>query len=38
MGKYTFRVFVKATPEEIWKAITDPAVTTRYGYGGGLEI
>jgi uncharacterized protein YndB with AHSA1/START domain len=28
-----YRVWIKSTPERIWTAITDPAWTTRYGYG-----
>jgi uncharacterized protein YndB with AHSA1/START domain len=27
-----FRVHIKATPERIWQAITDPGWTARYGY------
>src|SRR5581483_476723 len=38
MSKHTFRIFVKASPDEVWKAITDPATAARYGYGGQLEI
>ena len=29
-----FRVYIKATPQAIWTAITDPSWTRRYGYGG----
>jgi uncharacterized protein YndB with AHSA1/START domain len=29
-----YRVYIKATPQAIWDAITDPAWTDRYGYGG----
>jgi uncharacterized protein YndB with AHSA1/START domain len=29
-----YRVYIKATPEAVWTAITDPAWTQRYGYGG----
>jgi uncharacterized protein YndB with AHSA1/START domain len=29
-----YRVYIRATPEAIWTAITDPAWTDRYGYGG----
>jgi uncharacterized protein YndB with AHSA1/START domain len=29
-----YSVYIKATPEAIWKAITDPEWTNRYGYGG----
>jgi uncharacterized protein YndB with AHSA1/START domain len=32
-----FRVFIRATPEEVWKAITDPDFTERYYYGTRLE-
>jgi uncharacterized protein YndB with AHSA1/START domain len=29
-----YRVYIKATPEAIWDAITKPEWTQRYGYGG----
>jgi uncharacterized protein YndB with AHSA1/START domain len=29
-----YRVYIKATPEQIWDAITKPEWTERYGYGG----
>jgi uncharacterized protein YndB with AHSA1/START domain len=29
-----YRVYIKATPEKIWQAITDPEWTNRYGYTG----
>jgi uncharacterized protein YndB with AHSA1/START domain len=32
-----FRVFIKATPEAIWEAITSPEWTARYGYPGHSE-
>jgi uncharacterized protein YndB with AHSA1/START domain len=28
------RIYIQATPEAIWTAITDPSWTARYGYGG----
>jgi uncharacterized protein YndB with AHSA1/START domain/DNA-binding transcriptional ArsR family regulator len=28
-----FRVHIRATPEAVWEAITDPAWSARYGYG-----
>jgi uncharacterized protein YndB with AHSA1/START domain len=34
---YTYRVFVKATPKQIWDAIVDPDQTDRYGYRGRVE-
>ena len=33
-----YRVFIRATPEAIWKAITDPDWTDRYGYRGRAEF
>jgi uncharacterized protein YndB with AHSA1/START domain len=32
-----YRVYIKATPEAIWDAITKPEWTQRYGYGGSAE-
>jgi uncharacterized protein YndB with AHSA1/START domain len=32
-----YRVYIRATPEAIWTAITDPEWTDRYGYGGRVE-
>jgi uncharacterized protein YndB with AHSA1/START domain len=32
-----YRVYIKAAPEAIWDAITDPEWTDRYGYGGFVE-
>jgi uncharacterized protein YndB with AHSA1/START domain len=32
-----YRVYIKATPEAVWTAITDPDWTQRYGYGGRAE-
>ena len=32
-----YRVYIKATPEAIWDAITKPEWTARYGYGGTAE-
>ena len=29
-----YRVYIKATPQAIWDAITKPEWTDRYGYGG----
>ena len=29
-----YRVYIKATPQAIWDAITKPEWTQRYGYGG----
>ena len=31
------RIWIKATPEAVWDAITSPAWTDRYGYGGVFE-
>jgi uncharacterized protein YndB with AHSA1/START domain len=32
-----YRVYIHATPEAIWDAITNPEWTERYGYGGRAE-
>jgi len=32
-----YRVYIKATPQAIWDAITEPAWSERYGYGGRVE-
>ena len=32
-----YRVYIKATPEAIWEAITNPEWTEKYGYGGRSE-
>jgi uncharacterized protein YndB with AHSA1/START domain len=33
-----YRVYIKATPQAIWDAITKPDWTDRYGYGGRAEF
>jgi uncharacterized protein YndB with AHSA1/START domain len=33
----TYRVYIKATPEAIWNALTDSEWTQRYGYGGRVD-
>jgi uncharacterized protein YndB with AHSA1/START domain len=33
-----YRVYIKASPEAIWAAITDPDWTDRYGYQGRVDI
>jgi uncharacterized protein YndB with AHSA1/START domain len=32
-----YRVYIRATPEAIWDAITKPEWSARYGYGGKVE-
>jgi uncharacterized protein YndB with AHSA1/START domain len=32
-----YQVFIKATPEAIWEAITEPEFTERYFYGARIE-
>jgi uncharacterized protein YndB with AHSA1/START domain len=32
-----YRVYIKATPQAIWDAITEPEWSERYGYGGTVE-
>jgi uncharacterized protein YndB with AHSA1/START domain len=33
-----YRVYIKATPEAVWDAITKPEWTQQYGYGGSVEV
>jgi uncharacterized protein YndB with AHSA1/START domain len=32
-----YRVYIRATPQAIWDAITKPEWSRRYGYGGSVE-
>ncbi len=32
-----YRVYIKATPQAIWNAITQPEWSQKYGYGGSVE-
>ena len=32
-----YRVYIRATPEAVWEAITQPEWSRRYGYGGDVE-
>ena len=32
-GTQVYRIFIRATPQKIWDAITDPGWTQRFGYG-----
>ena len=34
----TYRIWIEATREEIWTALTDPDTLSRYGYGGKYEL
>lgn len=38
MNTKVFRIFIKATPQAVWDAITQPEWTDRYGYGGRAEF
>ena len=33
-----YQVFIRATPEEIWEAITNPEFTAKYFYGARIDI
>jgi uncharacterized protein YndB with AHSA1/START domain len=37
VGTQVYRVYIRATPQAIWDAITSPEWTARYGYGGRAE-
>ena len=32
-GTAVFEIFIKATPERVWEAITDPGLRARYSFG-----
>ena len=33
-----YQLFIKATPEQVWEAIVDPALTSKYFYGSRITI
>jgi DNA-binding transcriptional ArsR family regulator/uncharacterized protein YndB with AHSA1/START domain len=35
--KHVYEVYIRTTPEELWKAMTDPAFTRQYFYGASVE-
>jgi uncharacterized protein YndB with AHSA1/START domain len=35
--QHVFEVYIKATPERLWQAITDPAMTSIYYFGSLIE-
>ncbi len=35
--KHVYEVYIRTTPEKLWKAITDPSFTRRYFYGTSVE-
>jgi uncharacterized protein YndB with AHSA1/START domain len=37
MTAKVFRVFTRSTPDDVWKAITDPEFTEKYYYGTRLD-
>src|SRR3954453_15924280 len=32
-----FEIYIKKTPEQLWEAITDPAMRAKYNFGVGVE-
>ena len=34
----TYRIWIKATPEQVWDALTNPDTLGRYGYGGRYDL
>ncbi len=38
MTTQIYRVYIKASPEAVWEAITSPDWTERYGYGGRCDF
>ncbi|MEU5727224.1 SRPBCC domain-containing protein [Micromonospora sp. NPDC047738] len=37
-GEVVHRIYLKASPEEVWAALTRSELTKRYGYGGRIDI
>lgn len=37
-GTQVYRVYIKATPQAVWDAITKSEWTQKYGYGGAVEF
>ena len=37
LATQVYQVFIKASPEQIWEAITKPEFTSRYFYGAAIE-
>jgi uncharacterized protein YndB with AHSA1/START domain len=35
--KHVYEVYVRATPEQVWQALTDPELTKQYYYGNTVE-
>jgi uncharacterized protein YndB with AHSA1/START domain len=35
--RYVHAIYIKTTPERLWQALTDPELTKRYYFGGGVE-
>jgi uncharacterized protein YndB with AHSA1/START domain len=35
--RHVYEIYIRATPEEVWRAITDPEMTQRYYYGTRVE-
>jgi uncharacterized protein YndB with AHSA1/START domain/biotin operon repressor len=32
-----FEIYIRSTPEQVWEAITDPAIRAKYQFGAGVE-
>ena len=35
--RHIYEIYIKATPEKIWQALTDPAFTVQYFHGTAVE-
>jgi len=33
-----YQLYIRATPEQIWEAITNPDLTAKYFFGGRIEL
>jgi len=35
--EHSHSIYIRATPEQVWQALTDPALTTQYFFGGAMQ-
>ncbi len=36
-GRHQYEIYIRATPEQVWEAILDPAFTRQYFHGTAFE-
>ncbi len=37
MPRHVQEIFIRTSPEQLWRALTDPELTSRYHFAGGLQ-